>query len=204
MATAPPSSTVVRTTDEPTAAALIAAAVEVMAVHGYHGSSVRDIAAAAGSSPAVLYHHFASKQGLLATILDRGMDVLVQATEQALYEAPDDPAARLDAVVAAHVEVHLESQRESLLGNSELRSLAPDARALVVSKRDSQQRMFDRVVHDGVRRGVFRTPYPTEAARFVSTACTAVAAWYRPGGALAPGEIVPRYQRLARDTVGHG
>jgi AcrR family transcriptional regulator len=198
-----PSSTVVLPGDEPTAAALIAAAVEVMAVHGYHGTSVRDIAAAAGSSPAVLYHHFTSKHGLLVTVLDRGMDVLVRAAEQALYDAPDDPAVRLTAIVGVHVRVHLESQRESLLGNSELRSLEPAARALVVSKRDTQQRMFDRVVHDGVRRGVFTTPYPEEASRSVTTACTAVAAWYRAGGPLSGDEVVARYQRVALDTVGY-
>jgi AcrR family transcriptional regulator len=189
--------------DEPTAAALIAAAVEVMAVHGYYGTSVRDIAAAAGTSPAVLYHHFESKHGLLTTILDRGMDVLIRATEEALDAAGDDPAQRLQVIVAAHVRVHLESQRESLLGNSELRSLAPAARALIVAKRDVQQRIFDRVVRDGVRRGTFRTSFPEEAARAITTACTAVASWYRPGGPLSGDEIVERYCSIALDTVRH-
>ena len=199
-----PPTTLVLPGDEPTAAALIAAAVEVMAVHGYHGTSVRDIAAAAGTSPAILYHHFTSKQGLLATMLDRGLDVLIAATEEALDLAGEDPADRLRAVVGAHVRVHLESQRESLLGNSELRSLEPGARALVVAKRDVQQRIFDRVVRDGVRRGVFGADQPEDAARFVSTACTAVAAWYRPGGRLGPEEIVARYEEIALDAVRHG
>ncbi|MCW0211925.1 MAG: TetR/AcrR family transcriptional regulator [Pseudonocardia sp.] len=198
-----PATSVVFPGDERTAAALISAAVEVMAVHGYHGTSVRDIAAAAGVSPAVLYHHFASKQGLLATVLDRGMDVLVRATEEALYAAPDDPAARLEAIVGVHVRVHLESQRESLLGNSELRALEAGALALVVARRDTQQRMFDRVVRDGCARGVFTTPHPDDASRMITSACTAVAAWYRPGGPLTGDEIVARYQRVALDTVGY-
>ena len=197
-----PPSVLERPDDEPTAAAVLRAAVAVMAVHGFHGASVRDVAAAAGTSPAVLYHHFGSKHGLLATMLDRGMDVLLTETEQALYDAPEDPVARLDAIVGAHVRVHLTAQRESLLGNSELRSLDAGARALVVSKRDAQQRMFDRVVRDGAARGLFATPYPEDAARVVTTACTAVAAWYRHGGPLGPDEIVARYTRIARDTVG--
>ena len=47
----------VRPQDEPTAALLIAAAVEVMSVHGYHGSSVRDIAIlpASGVVQAAIY-----------------------------------------------------------------------------------------------------------------------------------------------------
>jgi AcrR family transcriptional regulator len=198
-----PATTLVRPDDEPTAAALLAAAVQVMAVHGFHGTSVRDIAAAAGTSPGILYHHFGSKHGLLATMLDRGMDVLVRATEDALDLAGESPEARLRAVVAAHVRVPLESQRESLLGNSELRALEPGARALVVAKRDVQQRIFERVVRDGVRRGVFGTRFPVDAARVITAACTSVAAWYRPGGALSGDEVVERYQAVALDAVGH-
>jgi AcrR family transcriptional regulator len=187
--------------DDPTAAALIAAAVEMMSVQGYHGTSVRHIAAAAGTSPGILYHHFGSKQVLLATLLDRGLDVLVAATEQALDLAGDDPACRLRAIVDAHTRMHMEAQRESLLGNSELRSLEPDWFRVVIAKRDVQQRIFDRVVRDGVRRGVFATPYIEDAARFITTACTAVASWYRQDGPLAPDEIVHRHQEIALDAV---
>jgi AcrR family transcriptional regulator len=196
-----PPTTLVRPGDDPVAATLLAAAVEVMAAQGYHGTSVRDIAAAAGTSPGLLYQYFASKAALLETMLDRGMDVLVAATEAALDAAGDDPAARLRAIVGAHVRVHLDSQRESLLGNSELRALAAGARSGVVAKRDVQQRIFERVVRDGVRRGAFATEHPREAARVITTAATAVAAWFRPGGELDADEIVARYQDVALDTV---
>ncbi len=41
------------------------AAIEAMNEHGYHGTSVREIADRAGMSSAALYHHFSSKQDLL-------------------------------------------------------------------------------------------------------------------------------------------
>ena len=196
-----PSTSLTLPGDEPTAAKLIAAAVEVMSARGYHGTSVRDIAAGAGTSPGILYHHFGTKEGLLATLLDRGLDLLIAATEQALDVAGDDPADRLRAVVGAHVRIHLESQRESLVGSSELRALEPASLRLVVAKRDVQQRIFDRVVREGVRRGTFATPHPEDAARFITAASTAVAAWYRPGGPLSPDELIRRYQEIALDTV---
>src|SRR5262249_34847278 len=40
------------------------AALELFARQGYAATSVREIAAAAGVSPALLFHHFGSKQGL--------------------------------------------------------------------------------------------------------------------------------------------
>lgn len=189
--------------DESTPRTILDAAVEEMAAHGYAGTAVRDVAARVGSSPGLIYHHFGSKHDLLVVLLKRGIDRLVRETEDALLDAGTDPAERLRAIVAAHVLAHTERQRESLLGNSELRSLEPSARALIVSGRDTQQRMFDRVVADGAKRTVFTTPLPTEAARSVVSACTAVATWFRPGGALSATEIARRYQRVALDTVGY-
>ncbi|EME16507.1 TetR/AcrR family transcriptional regulator [Rhodococcus triatomae] len=196
-------SSAVRESDDPAAAELITAAVTTMAAKGYHGTSVRDIAAAAGLAVGSLYNHFGSKHDLLALILDRGMDQLVTDTEAVLLNAGGDPADRLRAIVGVHVGRHTRSPRESLLGNSELRSLDPAARAVVVTKRDVQQRIFDRVVADGVVRGVFTTPTPADAARFVVTACTAVATWYRSDGPLTADEIISRYQDIALDAVGH-
>jgi AcrR family transcriptional regulator len=197
-----PNTTLVRAADEPTAAALIAAAVEVMSLHGYHGTSVRDIAAAAGTSPAILYHYFGSKQSLLGVLLERGLDLLISATEQALDTAGEDPISRLRAIVAAHVRMHLESQRESMLGNSELRALDSASLRVVIAKRDVQQRIFDRVVREGVRREVFATPYVEDAARFITSACTAVAGWYRQDGNLDRDEIIRRHQLIALAAVG--
>lgn len=193
----------IRQSDDPTFAAILDAAVRVIGARGYHGTSVRDIADEAGVSAGSLYNHFGSKHELLVVILDRGLDDLINATEQALYDSTPDPASRLRALVAAHVSNHAQGRLESYIGNSELRSLSAEARALIVSKRDTQQRMFDRVVRDGVRQQVFHASDPQMASRFVVTACTAVATWYRPGGRFSVPELIDQYQQLALRTVGY-
>src|SRR6187551_406354 len=45
-------------------------AVQVFAKHGFHGSSMNDIAEAAGVTKPVLYQHFDSKQALYLALLD--------------------------------------------------------------------------------------------------------------------------------------
>lgn len=189
--------------DSPVRAAILEAGVACMARHGYHGTSVRDIAAAAGISAAHMYNHFPSKHEVLATITDRGLDLLLRATEDALYAAGTDVADRLSAIVGAHVRIHLSHPREVLVCNSERRSLNADARRLEAAKREIQQRMFDRVIFDGVERGVFTTTYPADASRWIVTACSAVASWFHPTGRLSAEETVHRYQLLALDTVGY-
>ena len=183
---------------------ILAAAVAVMAEKGYHGTSVRDIAVRAGLSPGALYYHFESKQQLLATIMERGIEELLRRTRAALAAAGDDPADRLRAIVRTHVLFHLEDQRGTMLGTSELRALEEPTRSRHLDKRHRQQRLFDEVVAQGAERGAFGTPIPLEASRAVVVMCTGVAGWFSPDGPLTRAEIALRYERLALDMVGAG
>jgi AcrR family transcriptional regulator len=180
---------------------ILEAAIAVMAEHGYHGTSVRDIAERAGVSPAALYHHFGSKQEVLATIMERGIEALLRRTEAALAAAGEVPADRLRALVEVQILFHLQDQRGTLLGTSELRALDEPVRSRHIAKRHRQQRLFDGVVTHGVELGAFATPIPLQASRAIVVMCTGVASWFRPQGPLSRAEVVHEYQRLALDMV---
>ena len=182
--------------------AILRAAIAVMAEHGYHGTSVRDIAERAQLSPAAIYYHFTSKQDVLATIMERGIERLLMRTRTALAEAGEAPEDRLCAIVEVQVLFHLESQGATLLGTSELRALDEPLRSKHKAKRLKQQRLFDQVVEEGVAQGAFTTTLPREAARAIVVMCTGVASWFSPRGKLSRDQIVRRYQRLALDMVG--
>ena len=49
---------------------LIHAAVELFSKHGFDGTTTKSIAAEAGVSEAILYHHFTTKEDLYPAILD--------------------------------------------------------------------------------------------------------------------------------------
>lgn len=182
---------------------ILAASVEVMAEHGYHGTSVRDIAERARVSPAALYHHFSSKHDLLATIMDRGIEELLRRTREARDSAGSSPVEQLRSIVHVHVLFHLEDQRGTLLGTSELRGLAEPVRGEHVTKRQQQQRIFDDVVTEGVRQGRFHTAHGPDAARALVVMCTGVATWYRSDGPLSRTEVATRYQELALDLLSY-
>ncbi|TDC53479.1 TetR/AcrR family transcriptional regulator [Actinomadura sp. KC345] len=180
---------------------ILRAAIAVMTEHGYHGTSVRDIAMRAGISPAALYYHFESKQEVLATIMERGIEALLRASRAALAAAGDEPAAGLGALVETHVLFHLRDQRGTMLGTSELRALDEPVRGRHIAKRHRQQRLFDGVITRGVEQGAFTTPIPLEASRAIVVMCTGVAAWFSPDGPLDRTEIARNYRRLALDMV---
>ncbi len=69
---------------------IVAAAVRVFARDGYHTSRVGDIAEEAGVAHGLLYHYFASKEDLLATIFRENWRDLVERFEA--VEESDEPA----------------------------------------------------------------------------------------------------------------
>ncbi|WP_279608907.1 TetR/AcrR family transcriptional regulator [Burkholderia cepacia] len=64
---------------------LLRGARQMFATHGYEGTSVRAIAQLAGVDPALMAHHFGSKEGLWIAVveqLSRRMELLIEATRQ--------------------------------------------------------------------------------------------------------------------------
>ena len=83
--------------------ALIGAAVKAIAKRGVDSLSLRELAARAGVSPGAPYHHFASRDELLASIAEEGFQRLEARLIAARDAAPDEPSARLQALGLAYV-----------------------------------------------------------------------------------------------------
>lgn len=78
-----------------------------------------------------------------------------------------------------------------------LRYLRDGDRQRIIAARDTQQRLFDDLIGDGIASGVFATPYPEDVVLAILTMCSGVAIWYRPGGRLNAGDIARRYVHFA-------
>ncbi len=86
-------------TSQRTQARIIDAVVETVATHGLSGTTLANVAAAAGVSQGVLVFHFKSKEGLLTETLRRLSDEYRKAWEPAL--AAPDPLDRILGLVRA-------------------------------------------------------------------------------------------------------
>jgi AcrR family transcriptional regulator len=78
-------------------AAILDSALAVFGERGYHASSIDDIARAGGTSKALIYEHFDSKQELYAELLDRHAGELFERLAAAIEQAGTAGSARLAA-----------------------------------------------------------------------------------------------------------
>src|SRR5438552_13104974 len=81
-------------------------AAEVFHRKGYDNTSMSDVAAAAGLTKAGLYHHISSKESLLYTVLDYGLD-LTEAYVLKPLEDISDPLDRLKTMIDLHFRLVL-------------------------------------------------------------------------------------------------
>lgn len=183
-------------------AALLDAALACFVAQGYHGTTMRDIAARAGLAVSASYYYFPSKLDLLRRIMTRVTEDLEGVLSEAERAAADDSAARLAALVRAHVLFHTHRRAESFIGNSELRALPPADRAEMVALRDRIAGHFKRALEVGIRARAFTVVDPAATVLAIVTMCTAVATWYRDDGPNSPEQIADRYAELALRMVG--
>lgn len=185
-----------------TLAPTLRAALQVFAENGYHGASIRSIAEAAGLSVPGLYHHYRSKQALLAAVVDSTMEEMIAHTSAAAQEAGDDPVARFDNVVECLARFHMARRDHAFVASSEMRSMDADVRAHHIARRDEQQRMIEDAIRGGVATGDFTCDHPEDAARAIASLCVSIASWYRPDGPLSADVVAERHLGYARAVVG--
>ena len=75
--------------------AILDAGLKVMFRTGYHGTSVRDVTAAAGAPQGSFTNHFRSKEAFASEVLERYFDHVRVLVAQALDDASLTPRARL-------------------------------------------------------------------------------------------------------------
>jgi len=125
------------------------AARRLFARRGYAGTSMADIAAAAGVSKATVFHHFGSKRGLYQALI---ADAVTGFREQIvpLLDAEGETEAGLGAFAAAHVERLARMQGTMRLIMREMLEGSPGS--LEVLRSGEMARNFSLVV-EALRRG---------------------------------------------------
>lgn len=180
---------------------LLDAATSAFAEKGFHGTTTRDIAGAAGMSPAAVYVHHRSKEELLFLISREGHQQALAVVREARASSTD-PVEQIAAVGRAFAEFHAHQHTVARILNYELAALSEEHRAEIDEYRTGIDRELRELVAEGVTTGVFDTPDPALAATALASMSVDIARWYREDGTWSPEEIGDYYAELSLRLVG--
>lgn len=165
------------------------AAAELFVTHGYEGTTLRKIAAAAGIKAGSIYHHFDSKETLFLAVLRDGMTVMVDAFERASVETAIDaePNERLRAHVRAHLGAVFENGPYTTAHVTSFFIAPSSVRDQIVPDRDAYEKQWAALFRD-----LFpdRKPKDLRLKRlFLFGSMNSTAEWFDPGGNVSINQL---------------
>lgn len=190
-----------RTRGDDTRTRLLEAAVTAFAERGFHATTTRDIAAAAGMSPAAVYVHYRSKQELLEQVSRTGHELTLQLVRDAVATG-STPAEQLTAAVRSFATHHARGHTTARVVNYELAALSPERGEEIRALRREISAEMTSLVERGVADGSFDCPSPEVAATALLSLGIDIARWYREDRNWSPEDLGEAYAALALRIVG--
>lgn len=177
------------------------AALTLFAKLGYHGTSMKDIAAAVRMRAPSLYNHVAAKQDLLRDVILHTHEIADRELRAAIGSSTD-VAEQLRRATEVHVRFHTSRPREWRVASRDLEHLEEPARTSIRKMRKSYEELVIGIIERGVAEGRFDVAAPKLAAYAIFRMSAGVAQWYRPGGEFSDSEIAYCFGDLALRMVG--
>lgn len=163
---------------------------------GFNGTSMAELAGKVGITKSSLYHHFPSKQALLAEIIE----LTVNRVTPLVQEVADSDLPireRLGRAVVLHTVEAIRDRDAVACFIEEGRYLAPDFMANHVANRDRYEHIFRTMFEAGIASGEFIDQDVGVAVKAILGMCNSVVRWYQPGGGHTPEEIASEFAHFA-------
>jgi AcrR family transcriptional regulator len=175
--------------------AILDVAVRVFRERGYDGSTLDDVARAAGITKASIYYHVRSKEELLARGVGRALDALFAVLDE--RPAKRGPSVvRLRYIVHRTIEITVDQLAEVAL-LLRVRGNTPVERR-IMERRRTFDHLIARLMRNAQRQGDLRSDIePRLATRLLFGMMNSVTEWYRPGGGLDAPDVAEAVFRIA-------
>jgi TetR/AcrR family transcriptional regulator, cholesterol catabolism regulator len=162
---------------------IVSSAAELFASKSIAATTVREIADAVGMLSGSLYHHFDSKDAIVAEVLSGYLDTIHKRYAEVLSSGKK-PADCLYDLVLVSLQVAEEQPHPTAIYQNELHYLRErDAFTNVQRAAAEVQRTWLSVIEAGVADGSFRDDIPPRVFyRLIRDAVWLSVRWHRPGG----------------------
>ena len=171
---------------------ILEAAARLFASRGYEGTSVRDIADAAGMLNGSLYSHYDSKESIFHEVIRRA---LVDATTELAEILASEPRAAERLRLAFRAYLRQSSNLGASIGR-QWRSLTGQRRASVRRQREAYASLWQRIFEEGIASGELRAANPWLARVMAQGTVAWTVEWFRPDGSLPADEVADAFAAM--------
>ena len=179
---------------------IMLAMAEVIIDKGYASATLEDVATHMGTSRAVIYYQFRSKEDLYAEIVVEAVSRATERLEAILARnLPSEQA--LFAAISDLVEVGMEPLNRSTLVTGRPRTLAPESRARIKAVDRAYERLLTEILRSGIADGVFTDRDPRFLRYTIMFAVNGNFIWRRPDGPLKADYILRELPRMLLNSV---
>ncbi len=179
---------------------MLKTAAGVFAERGFHGASMRDIAARLGVRQAAIYYYFPSKTAILEAICREGITAFVERLG-AIYASALPSEEKLRRAIRAHLEPLLEQRFYVHTFLYQRRELPKSVRRPLDAQAHAYEALLRTIIEEGQRSGaVAKEIDPQLATLAILGMCNTVARWSRSAAAFGLDRISAQFARL----VSHG
>jgi AcrR family transcriptional regulator len=176
--------------------AILETAARLICEKGYEGTSIQDIADAAGLTKAGLYHHIRSKEHLLLEIQNYGMDVFEERVLSHVLPIAD-PLQRLKECMERNVLLVTQGwSKEVTIILHEHATLTGEARVQINARKKRYVRFLETSFAEAIRTGQIRPLNPKVATFAFLGMVLWIYKWYRPEGAIPAERLASEMQDL--------
>lgn len=177
--------------------ALVDSALSLFGEKGFHATSVQSIVDHANVTKGAFYHHFETKEDVLALIHDEYLDAAIESLERAISSS-DQPADQLRAVVREAVLNVARFRSHVAVYFQERRYLKGDTGEEIHRRRDAVEDAIAEIVRRGVAEGTFTTEIEPRIAVFGIVGMTAwTYQWLRESGSLDVETVADQFATMA-------
>jgi AcrR family transcriptional regulator len=163
---------------------ILETAARLICEKGYEGTSIHDIAEAAGLTKAGLYHHIRSKEHLLLEIQNYGMDVFEEKVLSHVLPIAD-PLERLKECMERNVLLVTQGwSKEVTIILHEHATLRGEARTQINARKKRYVRFIETSFAEALRNGQIRPLNPKVATFAFLGMVLWIYKWFHPEGAI--------------------
>lgn len=177
--------------------ALVDSALSLFGERGFHATSVQSIVDHANVTKGAFYHHFETKEDVLALIHDEYLDSAVEGLEKALASS-EDPTEQLRAVVRESVLSVARFRSHVAVYFQERRYLKGDRGEEIHRRRDTVEGAIAEIIRRGAADGVFAKDIDPRIALFGILGMTAwTYQWLRESGSIDVETVADQFATMA-------